>query len=95
MTIPESLAIEPTVRLNNILRRVLHPILKKLGVPMAGMHAFRHHRCSFLVEHDVPVAAIKQWLGHGSEQMISRYTHHLHRKITALIWRHLDAKSPY
>jgi hypothetical protein len=36
----------------------------------------RHHRCSFLVEHDVPVAAIKQWLGHGSEQMIRRYTHH-------------------
>jgi hypothetical protein len=30
----------------------------------------------FLVEHDVPVAAIKQWLGHGSEQMIRRYTHH-------------------
>jgi integrase len=64
------------VRLNNILRRVLHPILKKLGLPKSGMHAFRHHRCSFLVEHDVPVAAIKQWLGHGSEQMIRRYTHH-------------------
>lgn len=64
------------VRLNNILRRELHPILKKLGLAMAGMHAFRHHRCSLLVEHDVPVAAIKQWLGHGSEQMIRRYTHH-------------------
>jgi integrase len=51
------------VRLSNILRRVLHPILRELGIPEAGMHAFRHHRCSFLVEHDVPVAAIRQWLG--------------------------------
>ena len=64
------------VRLNNILRLVLHPILKKLGIPKSGMHAFRRHRCSFWVEHDVPVAAIKQWLGDGSEQTIRRYTHH-------------------
>ena len=64
------------VRLNNILSRMLHPILRKLKIPMAGMHAFRHHRCSFLVEHDAPVAAIKQWLGPGSERMIRRYTHH-------------------
>ena len=64
------------VRLNNILRRVLHPILRKLNIPMAGMHAFRHYRCSFLVENNVPVGVIKQWLGHGSEKMIQRYTHH-------------------
>jgi integrase len=63
------------VRLNNILRRVLHPILRKLNIPMAGMHAFRHHRCSFLVENNVPLA-VKQWLGHGGEKMIQRYTHH-------------------
>ena len=30
----------------------------------------------FLVENNVPVAVIKQWLGHGSERMIRRYTHH-------------------
>jgi integrase len=84
------------VRLNNILRRVLHPILKKLGIPKSGMHAFRHHRCSFLVEHNVPVAAIKQWLGHGSEQMIRRYTHHrpeYHSAILAKIPSVLSAQN--
>ena len=84
------------VRLNNILRRLLHPILKKLGIPKSGMHAFRHQRCSFLVEHDVPVAAIKQWLGHGSEQMIRRYTHHrpeYHSAILAKIPSVLSAQN--
>jgi integrase len=64
------------VRLNNILRRVLHPLLRELNIPIAGMHAFRHYRCSFLVEHNVPIPVIKQWIGHGSEKMIRRYTHH-------------------
>jgi integrase len=26
----------------NILKRVLHPLLKRLGIPKAGLHAFRH-----------------------------------------------------
>jgi integrase len=28
---------------NNILKRVLHPLLKRLGIPKAGLHAFRPH----------------------------------------------------
>ncbi len=54
---------------------VLHPILRRLGIPQGGMHGFRHGRVSFLVEHGVPVEVIKAWIGHGSDAMIRRYTH--------------------
>jgi integrase len=63
------------LRNNNVLRRGLHPLLTELGIPQAGMHAFRHGRVSFLVENNTPVEVIKAWIGHGSERMIRRYTH--------------------
>jgi integrase len=55
----------------------LHKVLDELGIPRAGFHAFRHGRCSFLVRSDVPRAVIREWLGHGSETMIDRYSHRL------------------
>lgn len=39
------------------------------------MHGFRHGRVWFLVENNTPVEVIKARIGHGSEQMIRRYTH--------------------
>lgn len=63
------------LRESNILRRELHPILKKLGLPKCGLHGFRHGRVSFLVENNVPIAMIKLWIGHGSDKMVARYTH--------------------
>jgi integrase len=63
------------LRESNVLRRHLHPVLKKLGLPLGGMHGFRHGRVSYLVEQGVPTELIKRWIGHGSEQMIRRYTH--------------------
>lgn len=55
----------------------LHDVLDELGIPHAGFHAFRHGRCSFLVRSDVSRAVIRDWLGHGSEAMIDRYSHKL------------------
>jgi integrase len=63
------------LRNNNVLRRRLHPLLAKLGIPEGGMHGFRHGRVSFLVENNTPVEVIKAWIGHGSERMVRRYTH--------------------
>lgn len=63
------------LRNNNVLRRRLHPLLEKLGIPEGGMHGFRHGRVSFLVENNTPVEVIKAWIGHGSERMVRRYTH--------------------
>lgn len=55
----------------------LHIVLEEIGISRAGFHAFRHGRCSFLVRSDVPRAVIREWLGHGSDAMIDRYSHRL------------------
>lgn len=39
------------------------------------MHAFRHGRVSYLVECNTPIETNRAWLGHGSDEMIKRYTH--------------------
>ena len=64
------------LRESNILPD-LHDVLDELGIPHAGFHAFRHGRCSFLIRSDVSRAIIREWLGHGSEAMIDRYSHKL------------------
>lgn len=58
-----------------VLNKHLHPLLRKLNIPRGGMHAFRHFRVSFLVQNETPLEIIKRWIGHGSEEMIRRYTH--------------------
>lgn len=62
------------LRLSNVLEDVLHPLLEKLKLPRAGMHAFRHGRCSHLVYSGVRRAVIRDWLGHSSDTMIDNYT---------------------
>jgi integrase len=58
-----------------VLNKHLHPLLRKLGLKRGGMHGFRHHRVSILVMAGTPIEVIKKWVGHGSEEMIRRYTH--------------------
>jgi integrase-like protein len=58
-----------------VLNKHLHPLLRKFGLERGGMHAFRHHRISTLVMAGTAVEVIKKWIGHGSEEMIRRYTH--------------------
>jgi integrase len=58
-----------------VLNKHLHPLLRKLGLERGGMHGFRHHRVSTLVMAGTAVEVIKKWIGHGSEEMIRRYTH--------------------
>ena len=62
-------------RNTTVLRRRLHPLLAKLGIQQAGMHAFRHGRVSYLVEQGVSRDIIKAWIGHGSDAMIENYLH--------------------
>jgi integrase len=58
-----------------VLNKHLHPLLRKLRLERGGMHGFRHHRVSTLVMAGTPMAVIKKWIGHGSEDMVNRYTH--------------------
>jgi integrase len=58
-----------------VLNKHLHPLLRNLGLERGGMHGFRHHRVSMLVMAGTPMVVIKKWIGHGSEEMVNRYTH--------------------
>ena len=59
----------------NVLKRVLHPLLKRLGIPKAGLHAFRHSRVTMLRKNGTPGDLQKQWIGHSSLRTTDRYSH--------------------
>jgi integrase len=60
---------------NNVLKRVLRPLLKRLGIPKAGLHAFRHSRVTMLRKNGTPEDLQKQWIGHSSLRTTDRYSH--------------------
>ena len=60
---------------NNILKRVLYPLLAKLEIPKAGLHAFRHSRVTMLRKNGTPEDLQKQWIGHSSLRTGDRYSH--------------------
>jgi integrase len=45
--------------------RKLHPLLKSLGIAMAGFHAFRHFNVSLLDALRVPLKTIQERIGHA------------------------------
>jgi integrase len=59
----------------NIRKRVLHPLLAQLGIPKAGLHAFRHSRVTMLRKNGTPADLQKQWIGHSSLKTTDRYSH--------------------
>lgn len=60
---------------DNILKRVLHPLLERLGIQKAGAHAFRHSRVTFLRTQDTPSHLQLQWIGHSSLETTDGYDH--------------------
>ena len=58
----------------NLLRRGLHPALKKLGQPKAGFHAFRRFRTTWLRKNRTPEDLIRFWLGHADETVTDGYS---------------------
>jgi integrase len=60
---------------STVLNKHLHPLLRTLGLDRGGMHGFRHFRVSTLVMAGTSIEVIKKWIGHGSDEMIRRYTH--------------------
>ncbi|MGA8023915.1 MAG: site-specific integrase [Candidatus Acidiferrales bacterium] len=62
------------LRETNVLVDGLHPALKAVGLPQAGMHAFRHG-CNRRWElAGVNPAIVRQHMGHSSAAMTARYT---------------------
>jgi integrase len=59
---------------STILIQGLHPAIKSLGLPKAGMHAFRRG-CNRRWELSrIPPAVIRQQMGHASSDMTALYT---------------------
>ena len=59
----------------NLRKRVLHPLLERLGIPKAGPHAFRHSRVTQLRKAGTPQGLQKQWIGQSSLRTGDRYSH--------------------
>ena len=59
----------------NNVRRKLNQILKRLNLPPAGLHAFRHGRVSVLRVNGVPDDLVTEWVGHSNLKTTSLYTH--------------------
>ena len=55
--------------------RMFHPLLAKLGIPKAGLHAFRHSRVTLLRKNGAPADLQRQWIGHWSLKTTDRYSH--------------------
>jgi integrase len=72
-------------KVGDVKRYVLRPICKKLGIPLGGMHAFRHGRVSKMQDEGVNEKIILLEVGHSSLRMTRRYTHFSHeqRRATA------------
>lgn len=60
---------------NMVVKRHLHPLLVRLSIPRAGLHAFRHFVATQLDRHQATGAVMKQRLGHASLTTTDRYIH--------------------
>lgn len=58
-----------------IRKRKFHPLLKKLGIPQCGFHAFRHGNATLLDQIGAPMAVRLNRLGHTEAQTTMGYTH--------------------
>ncbi len=65
------------LRPGNVLKRQLHPILRKLNIPLGGKlsHAFRHGRVTVLRKRGIPHDLQQLWIGHSTLEMTDRYSH--------------------
>jgi integrase len=58
----------------NVLRRHLHPMLKRLGCSKQGFHGTRRFRATWLRKQMAPEDLIAFWLGHSKSSITDRYS---------------------
>ena len=59
----------------NLRKWVLYPLLKRLGIPGAGLHAFRHSRVTKFRKAGTPQDLQTPWIGHSSLGTGDWYSH--------------------
>ncbi len=58
------------------MKRKLHPLLDRLGIPRCGLHAFRHANGTLMDRLGSPMKVRQQRLGHADPRMtLGVYTH--------------------
>ncbi|HEV2378738.1 MAG TPA: tyrosine-type recombinase/integrase [Terriglobia bacterium] len=60
---------------NLLVKRKLQPLLERLGIAKAGLHAFRHFNASQMDRLGSPSGLARDRLGHASLMVTNRYTH--------------------
>lgn len=60
---------------DRIVQQHLQPLLKRLNIPRAGMHAFRHGNATWCDRNGVPMALRQERLGHADAETTMRYSH--------------------
>ena len=64
------------LKVENVRRRVLTPVVEEAGAPWAGFHSFRHTCASMLFERGQNAVQVQRWLGHHSASFtIDTYIH--------------------
>ena len=58
-----------------VRKRKFHPLLKRLGIPQCGFHAFRHGNATLLHQIGSPMAVRLKRLGHADAQTTMGYPH--------------------
>jgi len=59
-----------------VVQRHLRPLIERLGLPAAGLHAFRHFNATLMDAESVPMKTRQMRLGHSSPQTtLALYTH--------------------
>jgi integrase len=86
---------------SKLTQRKLQPLLKKVGIPKAGLHAFRHTCASLLVSQGASPRIAQQQLGHSDPRItLAVYSHVIgdsHRQAVeklASVFGSLDADGP-
>ncbi len=79
------------MRADDVRTRWLRPLLKRLGLPAAGCHAFRHGLPGRLDALGLSPASIQKFMGHSTITMTERYLHRstadLHEQLAAALKR--------
>ncbi len=60
---------------STVRKRHLSPLLKRLGLPHGGLHAFRHGCASAMANGGVPLPIVQKLMRHSKIDITSRYLH--------------------
>ena len=84
---------------NLFVKRKLRPLLEKLGISRAGLHAFRHFSASAMDRLNVPLKLRQQRLGHSDAEMTLGVYSHVAKeddvRIAAQLGEILDPSGPF